>query len=129
MTKVTKQKVSTVDGREVKFFDTRKEAREYNRKNGTVGVHDAWYNWMYSYKTTFITAEDYSKRWFVFLDTKKDKFYFTRVNGKVVVFFATRKEARLHCYQTFKKGVKDVRLYPPSNIVGNTNNYRWFVFL
>ena len=123
---MNKQKVSTIDGREVKFFDTRKEAREYNRKNGTVGVEDAWNYWgSYYYRIN----PDSNERWFVFLDTKKDKFYFPRVNEKVVVFFATRKEARLHCYETFKKGVKDVRLYPPSNVVGNTNNYRWFVFL
>ena len=125
---MNKQKVSTVNGREVKFFDTRKEAQEYNRKNGTVGIGDQWYGWLSLHKYKII-KEDRNKRWFVFLDTKKDKFYFPRVNGKVVVFFATRKEARLHCYETFKKGVKDVRLYPPSNVVGNTNNYRWFVFL
>ena len=125
---MNKQKVSTIDGREVKFFDTRKEAREYNRKNGTVGIGDQWYGWLSLHKYKII-KEDRNKRWFVFLATKKDKFYFPRVNGKVVVFFATRKEARLHCYETFKKGVKDVRLYPPSNVVGNTNNYRWFVFL
>ena len=125
---MNKQKVSTVDGREVKFFDTRKEAREYNRKNGTVGIGDQWYGWLSLHKYKII-KEDRNKRWFVFLDTKKDKFYFPRVNGKVVVFFATRKEARLHCYETFKKGVKDVRLYLPADVVGNTNNYRWFVFL
>ena len=121
---MNKQKVSTIDGREVKSFDTRKEAREYNRKNGTVGVRDAL-----NYRGYYYVYLCGNGRWFVFLDTKKDKFYFPRVNEKVVVFFATRKEARLHCYETFKKGVKDVRLYPPSNVVGNTNNYRWFVFL
>ena len=59
---MNKQKVSTVDGREVKFFDTRKEAREYNRKNGTVGVRDVLNFWPWS---RISCNSNY--RWFVFL--------------------------------------------------------------
>ena len=128
---MNKQKVSTVDGREVKFFDTRKEAREYNRKNGTVGIGDQWYGWLSLHKYKII-KEDRNKRWFVFLDTKPytSKVLIPLVEGKPVVFFATRNEARNFNYCQDKSGVKDLwdeeGNYAYS---GNTYNYRWFVFL
>jgi len=131
---MNKQNVSTVDAREVKFFETRKEAREYNRKNGTIGVRDAWYNWMYKHINTFITTEDFQKRWFVFLDTKiptKGKgTIIPSVCGIPVKFFPTRQEARSYYWKTkgFPARYCDLNaLIVPYE--GNTNNYRWFVFL
>ena len=98
---MNKQKVSTVDGREVKFFNTRKEAREYNRKNGTVGVQDVLNTWPLNYNALY--------RWFVFLDTKpSSKVPLSLVDGKPVVFFATRNEARNFNYYQDKSGVKDL---------------------
>ena len=127
---MNKQKVSTIDGREVKFFDTRKEAREYNRKNGTVGVRDTWYEWGFGLFTNQ-TVADVGKRWFVFLANKpSSKASLPLVEGKPVVFFATRNEARNFNYCQDKSGVKDLwdeeGNYAYS---GNTYNYRWFVFL
>ena len=129
---MNKQKVSIVYSREVKFFDTRKEAREYNRKNGTVGVQDAWYNWMYAHTTTFITTEDFHKRWFVFLDTKPltKGTIIPNVCGRPVKFFPTRQDARSYYWKTkgFPARYCDLNtLIVPYE--GNTNNYRWFVFL
>ena len=133
MSKVTKQKVSTVDGREVKFFDTRNEAREYNRKNGTVGVGDDLLYWYYSSFSSCIirNKEDNNKRWFVFLDTNpSSKVPISLVDGKPVVFFATRNEARNFNYYQDKSGVKDLWNNAGNyTYSGNTNNYRWFVFL
>ena len=136
MSKVTNQKVSTVDGREVKFFETRKEAREYNRKNGTVWVEDNWYYWCIAKQT----VADVGKRWFVFLDTKpSSKVSCPLVDGKPVVFFKTRSEARR--YKWFNHWTVSVpkdlwtKVYNNAgyaniyNAVGNVNNYRWFVFL
>lgn len=65
---MSKQKVSTVDGREVKFFNTRKEAREYNRTEGTIGVYDVFFG----NACIKQTKNDVYKRWFVFLDTKPE---------------------------------------------------------
>jgi hypothetical protein len=41
---MSKQRVSKVNGREVKFFDTIKEAREYYRAEGTIGMHDSFFS-------------------------------------------------------------------------------------
>ena len=125
-----KQKVSTVDGRKVKFFNTRKEAREYNRKNGTIGVQDNWYEWGFGLFTNQ-TVADVGKRWFVFLDNKpSSKASLPLVDGKPVVFFATRNEARNFNYYQDKSGVKDLWDNAGNyTYSGNTNNYRWFVFL
>ena len=115
---MNEQKVSIVDSREVKFFDTRKEAREYNRKNGTVGVQDAW-DTKYCYSNQL-----FHKRWFVFLDVAS-------VNGKPAVFFETREDAcNFNRYQD-KSGVRYLwtKVYEGSIVVGNTNNYPWFVFI
>ena len=61
---MSKQKVPTVDGREVKFFTTRKKAHRFNSIEGTKGVYDIW---EYYYD---IEEEDRFYSWFVFLDTK-----------------------------------------------------------
>ena len=51
------------------------------------------------------------------------------VNGQPVKFFETRKLAREYSNVYNKSGAKDVTIYPTDSIVGNTNNYRWFVFV
>lgn len=53
------------------------------------------------------------------------------VNGILVKFFATRKEAREYDAKN-RVGVKDLRNYPLARanvITGNVNNYRWFVYV
>ena len=128
---MSKQKVSTVDGREVKFFSTRKEAREFNRKEGTKGVNDVWYS-MYYY--TNIEKENRKYRWFVFLDTKPVKqvkvAIVPNVAGKPVKFFPTRQAARHYHWDNkgFPAKYLDLhKLYVP--YAGNVNNYRWFVYI
>ena len=123
---MNKQKVSIVDGREVKFFATRKEAREYNRKNGTIGVQDA-YDTKYFYSNKY-----FSERWFVFLDPKPltEGTIIPNVCGHPVKFFPTRQEARSYYWKTkgFPARYCDLNtLIVPYE--GNANNYRWFVFL
>jgi len=54
------------------------------------------------------------------------------VNGKFVVFFSTRKEARDYNLKYNRTGVKDLNMLSNSDlgtVVGNTYNYRWFVFV
>ena len=132
MSKVTNQKVSTVDSREVKFFATRNEAREYNRKNGTIGVQDNWYELVFGLFTNQ-TVADVGKRWFVFLDTKpSSKVSCPLVDGKPVVFFKTRSEARRYKWFNYWTVSAPKDLWDEKGnyaYSGNTNNYRWFVFL
>lgn len=122
---MSKQKVSTVDGREVKLFDTRKEAREFNHKEGTKGVYDIW-------ETSFFTdikKEDHFYRWFVYLDTKPVKqrkgAIIPNVAGQPVRFFPTRHAARQYywMYKGFPAKYLDLhKLHVPYE--GNVNNYR-----
>ena len=123
MTKTT-QNVITVNGRKVKFFATRKEAREYNRKNGTVGFQGSRSYW----RSYFPRANAYgNKCWFVFLDTRR---IIPSVAGQPVKFFATRQDARSYYWNN--KGFP-ARYFNIENLVvpyeGNENNYRWFVYI
>lgn len=129
---MSKQKVSTVDGREVKFFATRKEAREFNRKEGTKGVHGFWYaSIWYDFS---LKKEDEQYRWFVYLDTKPVKqeksAVIPNVAGQPVKFFPTRHTARQYYWvnKGFPAKYLDLhKLHVPYE--GNVNNYRWFVYI
>lgn len=129
---MTKQKVSTVDGREVKFFATRKEAREFNRKEGTKGVNDICYD--FYYQNFKIKKEDKQYRWFVFTDTKSVKqgkgAIIPNVAGQPVKFFPTRHAARQYYWMNkgFPAKYLDLhKLHVPYE--GNVNDYRWFVYV
>lgn len=131
---MSKQKVSTVDGREVKFFATRKEAREFNRKEGTKGVYEFWYAFWYGFPYPNIKEEDKKYRWFVFLDTKPVKqgkgVVIPNVAGQPVKFFPTRHAARQYywMYKGFPAKYLDLhKIHVPYE--GNVNNYRWFVYI
>lgn len=131
---MSKQKVSKVDGREVKFFATRKEAREFNRKEGTKGVYDIWYAFWYDFPYPNIKEDDKKYRWFVFLDTKPVKqgkgVVIPNVAGQPVKFFPTRHAARQYywMYKGFPAKYLDLhKLHVPYE--GNVNNYRWFVYI
>lgn len=51
------------------------------------------------------------------------------VNGQLVKFFETRKLAREYSNVYNKSGAKDTTTYHQDDIVGNENNYRWFVYI
>jgi len=134
---MSKQRVSKVNGREVKFFNTIKEAREYNRTEGTIGI----------YARFFVdacikqTKNDVYKRWFVFLDTKPENTAIREINeqngaiipnvaGQPVKFFPTRHDARQYYWvnKGFPAKYLDLhKLHVPYE--GNVNNYRWFVYI
>ena len=129
---MSKQKVSTVGGREVKFFPTRKKARRFNSIEGTKGVYDIWEYYYYD-----IEKEDRFYRWFVFLDTKSVNAakqgkgaIIPNVAGQPVKFFPTRHEARQYYWTNkgFPAKYLDLhKLHVPYE--GNVNNYRWFVYI
>lgn len=129
---MSKQKVSTVDGREVKFFPTRKKVRRFNSIEGTKGVYDIW-----EYHFFDIKKEDRFYRWFVFLDTKPENVAkqgkdvnIPNVAGQPVKFFPTRYEARQYYWvnKGFPAKYLDLhKLHVPYE--GNVNNYRWFVYI
>lgn len=66
---------------------------------------------------------------------KKVSVFTPSVNGKLVKFFATRKEAREYDSKnrtTGIAGVKDIRNFPlveGNEVTGNVNNHRWFVYV
>lgn len=129
---MSNEKVSTVDGREVKFFPTRKKARRFNSIEGTKGVYDIWDYYLFDIK-----KEDRFYRWFVFLDTKLENVakqgkgaIIPNVAGQPVKFFPTRHEARQYYWvnKGFPAKYLDLhKLHVPYE--GNVNNYRWFVYI
>ena len=109
---MSKQKVSTVDGRDVKFFPTRKKARRFNSIEGTKGVYDIWEYYLFDIK-----KEDQFYRWFVFLDTKPENVakqgkgaIIPNVAGQPVKFFPARHEARQY-YWTNKGSLQNILIY------------------
>ena len=127
---MSKQKVSTVDGREVKFFPTRKKARRFNSIEGTKGVYDIFGTCFF----TDIKKEDHFYRWFVYLDTKPVKqgkgAIIPNVAGQPVKFFPTRHEARQYYWVNKGFPAKYLDLHKLNvPYEGNVNNYRWFVYI
>lgn len=130
---MSKQKVSKVNGREVKFFDTLKQAQEYDRTEGTLGVYDV----AFAGASVKKSENDLYKRWFVFLNTKQKNTpmqgkgaIVPNVAGQPVKFFPTRHEARQYYWvnKGFPAKYLDLhKLHVPYE--GNVNNYRWFVYI